>query len=77
MCMDFKGCFSIGDGSRCEPVPITDVRSRNLIDGGVLSANCAEQYAKPSDPVSESDPAHFGYEAALERAAGLLHRNQG
>jgi hypothetical protein len=48
--MDFKGCFSIGDGSRCEPVPITDVRSRNLIDGGVLSADCAEQYAKPFDP---------------------------
>ena len=30
-CMDFKGYFSTGDGSRCDPFTITDAHSRYLI----------------------------------------------
>ena len=30
-CMDFKGYFSTGDGTRCDPLTITDAHSRYLI----------------------------------------------
>ena len=30
-CMDFKGYFSTGDGTRCDPFTITDAHSRYLI----------------------------------------------
>ena len=30
-CMDFKGYFSTGDGTRCDPFTITDAFSRYLI----------------------------------------------
>jgi len=33
-CMDFKGYFSTGDGTRCDPFTITDAHSRYLIRCG-------------------------------------------
>jgi transposase InsO family protein len=36
-CMDFKGCFMTGDGTRCDPFTITDAHSRYLIRCQVVS----------------------------------------
>lgn len=36
-CMDFKGYFSTGDGSRCDPFTITDAHSRYLIRCQIVS----------------------------------------
>jgi hypothetical protein len=35
--MDFKGYFSTGDGSRCDPFTITDAHSRYLIRCQIVS----------------------------------------
>ena len=36
-CMDFKGYFSTGDGTRCDPFTITDAHSRYLIRCQIVS----------------------------------------
>ena len=36
-CMDFKGYFATGDGSRCDPFTITDAHSRYLIRCQIVS----------------------------------------
>lgn len=36
-CMDFKGYFSTGDGTRCDPLTITDAHSRYLIRCQIVS----------------------------------------
>src|SRR6202521_2062260 len=36
-CMDFKGYFATGDGSRCDPFTITDAHSRYVIRCQIVS----------------------------------------
>ena len=36
-CMDFKGYFNTGDGTRCDPLTITDAHSRYLIRCQIVS----------------------------------------
>jgi transposase InsO family protein len=36
-CMDFKGYFNTGDGTRCDPFTITDAHSRFLIRCQIVS----------------------------------------
>jgi transposase InsO family protein len=37
LCMNFKGYFATGDGSRCDPFTITDAHSRYLIRCQIVS----------------------------------------
>jgi transposase InsO family protein len=46
-CADFKGWFRTADGTRCDPLTITDAHSRLLVRCQALQHGIHEQYARP------------------------------
>ncbi len=46
-CADFKGWFRTGDGTRCDPLTITDAHSRLLLRCQALPHGTQVQYVKP------------------------------
>jgi transposase InsO family protein len=42
-CVDFKGCFRCGDGSRCDPLTITDAYSRYLLRCQIVKSTTTDQ----------------------------------
>ncbi len=72
-CMDFKGWFLTGDGSRCEPFTLSDAHSRYLLRCQALGRNDTDHVW----PVLEAALREFGLPRALRSDNGPPFASRG
>lgn len=72
-CMDFKGWFRTGDGSRCEPLTLSDAYSRYLLRCQSVGRNDAEHVW----PVLDAAFHEFGLPIALRSDNGSPFASHG
>jgi transposase InsO family protein len=71
--MDFKGYFSTGDGTRCDPFTITDAHSRYLIRCQIVSRMDLSQLRA----VCEAAMREYGMPARIRRDNGAPFAGSG
>jgi putative transposase len=72
-CIDFKGWFATGDGSRCEPLTLTDAHSRYLLRCQSLSRTNSEHVW----PVLDAAFREFGLPLQLRSDNGAPFASRG
>jgi putative transposase len=72
-CIDFKGWFLTGDGTRCEPLTLSDAHSRYLLRCQVMPRNDAEHVW----PVVDAALREFGLPTALRSDNGSPFASRG
>jgi putative transposase len=72
-CMDFKGWFLTGDGSRCEPLTLSDAHSRYLLRCQVMERNDTDHVW----PVLDAAFREFGLPKGLRSDNGAPFASRG
>lgn len=72
-CMDFKGWFLTGDGSRCEPLTLSDAHSRYLLRCQVIERNDTDHVW----PVLDAAFREFGLPKGLRSDNGAPFASRG